>query len=915
MSRLLTATVLTLAAACALPGAARAAETGSVSGVVFDQGALPVQGASVRIAGERLPAGRTTSTEANGQYRFTLLLPGTYELQIEKPGAGATKRTVLVEVGRDTQLDVVLGIDLQESVRVVAQTPEVDLRSTEVSFNYARETIEALPLARSYSGLFQLVPGVADNNSFAPSGGGSRQENTYLIDGVNITNPGFGYLSTEVNEFDILQFHVKRGAITAEFGRSSGFVTNAVTRSGSNRFTGGVRFEMIPRGWIAESRNPNVSNTTDQWIPAGGLGGPLLRDRIFFYASGRHYRSDTTDRVNRTGPLPDRTVRTSEVFGKITAQPTPSHQLVASYRHRPNRDRFAGIGVNDTPDVASHNEGTNRVGTAVWNWFAGPRTVLDVKYLHMDEENESVAVRDLGVRGAFDAANPAAMGFYSGPDGINRGAAELRLNRQNYSRDEVRATLTQFLDFGRSSHQVKAGVGFDEGSEDLTRLSNGWGSILLVQNNTQLRARYYPDQPAQLSPGRTWSVFLQDDITIGQRLVVNAGVLFNRDEFAQVLQERNTFLVFDFGDEIQPRFGVNYNLRKGSGDKVYGNYGRYFNLDQKSSSRSLAPGRLFTNDALFNRTTGALISDLPGANTTGKVLDAGMKPPYVDEVLVGYATPLGALWSIDAFWLYRDASAFIEDQPRILPASSFHVTNIPAAERKYRTVTLELNRRLQDDWSLNASYAWSRLEGNFDLDYVDGIGTSIAGTSSAAVFNTSSILEDGPGVFVEDRFRYGPLSQDRPHVLKLFFTYLPVRNVTLGTYLRAQSGTPFEARGRDWYDGFRRYLEPAGSSRNDTWTNLDLLAAYRVALGGRTGLRIETRVLNVFDRQAALARDKRLYLDGRIRYANAALPAGCDRACSTDFMVQGTTMPNPAFRQPTVYAPARRVLLTAVLDF
>ena len=71
--------------------------------------------------------------------------------------------------------------------------------------------------------------------------------------------------------------------------------------------------------------------------------------------------------------------------------------------------------------------------------------------------------------------------------------------------------------------------------------------------------------------------------------MVNAGLLINRDEFAQEIGSRNTFLTFDFGDQLQPRLGVNYNLRKGKGDKVYANYGRYYGSDQKSSARSHAP--------------------------------------------------------------------------------------------------------------------------------------------------------------------------------------------------------------------------------------------------------------------------------------------------------------------------------------
>src|SRR6185436_17411431 len=101
-------------------------------------------------------------------------------------------------------------------------------------------------------------------------------------------------------------------------------------------------------------------------------------------------------------------------------------------------------------------------------------------------------------------------------------------------------------------------------------------------------------------------------------------------------------------------------------------------LRQKSSARSLAPNRLFTNDALFDSTTGALISDTQGANTTGKVLRE-LDPTYTDEVLFGYATPLAGHWSIDAFYLYRTSKDFIEDQPTVLPASTFVVDNLSNA--------------------------------------------------------------------------------------------------------------------------------------------------------------------------------------------------------------------------------------------
>jgi hypothetical protein len=130
-------------------GGAAAQQTGSVSGTVFDQSGAAVAGASVRISGDPMPAGRTTTTTDSGTYTFSLLLPGEYVVEAEKPQAGSTKRTVLVQVDRDTQLDLAIGVTVQEALVVTAVTPIVDMRSTEVSFNFKDEYLRNIPLERN----------------------------------------------------------------------------------------------------------------------------------------------------------------------------------------------------------------------------------------------------------------------------------------------------------------------------------------------------------------------------------------------------------------------------------------------------------------------------------------------------------------------------------------------------------------------------------------------------------------------------------------------------------------------------------------------------------------------------------------------------------------------------------------------
>src|SRR5262249_659489 len=151
----------------------------------------------------------------------------------------------------------------------------------------------------------------------------------------------------EVNELDFQEFNVKRGGITAEFGRASGFVTNAITKSGTNTLSGTGRFELQPTSFNAESKDQRIKDKTDKLIPAFSVGGPVVHDRLFWYGSGRFFRSTTSGRSNLVGRLPDSVWTINEYLGKLTAQPSQRHALGFSFRTRPNKRTNRGISTND----------------------------------------------------------------------------------------------------------------------------------------------------------------------------------------------------------------------------------------------------------------------------------------------------------------------------------------------------------------------------------------------------------------------------------------------------------------------------------------------------------------------------------------------------------------------------------------
>jgi hypothetical protein len=893
-----------------------AQERGSITGAVksYERGG-PVANAVVKIASDVLPAGRTFTTGSDGQFRFPGLPPGTYVLTVTHSDLVPVneKEDVVVGLGRSAQVTLIMVAvgKVAEEVTVTARSPVIDLKSTEISSNWQKVIVEKLPLGRSYSSLWQLAPGVADNRDFAPNAGGNKQDNVFLYDGSNITNPFFGTLGANFSELDIAEVNIKRGAISAEFGRAAGMVTNAITKSGTNTYSGTFRLVAEPSGFTWKSRDASIVTKYNRYNPALSFGGPIIKDKLWFYTSGNIPRSTTTGRINNLGAVPNAKSQSNELFFKLSANPHPNHLITASIRNNDYKDENAGVGVNDHPDVSITGNGLDRIIYLSWAWTISQSTYLEVKYDHVKEDYKSVPNKALGYQPTFDPTHPERMGYFqtaaefSTVGGANLsgqyvGAAS-EYNTQNFFRDEIKLVLSQYLDFTGHSHLIKAGFGFDDGGEYLKREANGWGSILYYPTGSStydplrrpgFRARYYPKQDPQDSRGRTYSLFLQDTVSIGERLTLTLGVLANRDEFStKTAGGKKTFLKFDFGKEIQPRLGFTYMIDRKAGDKLYANWGRYNNMDNRSLARAAAPLRVYRQDAYFLLSDGSKVYDVPQASETGKVILPGVKPTYSDEFVLGYSRPFLRYWSVEVWAQFRTVKNVIEDYPtvnRLTAPSSFVYGNLDGdledingniiatgvtAKREYTAFSVELKKQWADRWSLAAMYTWSKLYGNWDLDYAPG----------TSLFYASSYIEDAPGLYIEDPLRTGYMAGDRTHVFKLFGTWEFYKNLTLGGYLRVQSGRPWEARVRDYYGNYYKYIEKAGTNRLDTWPNLDLQVSYAIPLGGRFQGVIEARMMNVFNTQTVMSLDMR--------------------------------SDQPTFKNTTSYAPPRKFALTFYVNF
>ena len=300
------------------------------------------------------------------------------------------------------------------------------------------------------------------------------------------------------------------------------------------------------------------------------------------------------------------------------------------------------------------------------------------------------------------------------------------------------------------------------------------------------RARYWPDQPAQISQGQTLGHLPAGpdhlgppdveprrsaepgqvhserrrpgfDILRGDYTIPNANIPTCASAPGAATCTYQDNVTFDFSDQIQPRVGVAFVINKNVGDKIYANYGRYSNMDNQSFARSAAPLRPFRVDAFFNRTTGALITSIIRANQTGKRVLENIDPTNTDEfseVTRGRSPAAGRPRSGACTARPTTSSRTSRRQPRDRLRRSATATSRAIASTAAGRI--EVRKALTDNWSLDVSYTLSELKGNWDLDY------------ATQLFYTSSYIEDGPGLYVEDPNRTGTLTGDRTHVGKIF---------------------------------------------------------------------------------------------------------------------------------------------------
>jgi len=356
MTRHWLSSLLTLLVFAHLAGHAHAqVEQGAITGRVFDEGGGVVPGASVTVTETATGIVRETVTNEAGQYTVPYLHVGSYEVSASLSGfSGARVTAVAIRVGLTATVDLTLKPGpVQAEITVTASAVQLELQSPALgNVITGRQMIELPIVGRNPYSLVTLSPGVVDrgNTGVGPLINGARSNSTsVLLDGAEQRNSTTNDLNYSPPLESVLEFKVVTNGLSAEFGRTGGGVITAATRSGSNAFHGSlygyIRSDKFNANSWTNTRN-NVARGKEDIKQSGfTLGGPIAKDRTFFFVNVERSKSLTPDNLIRTVPT------LLQRAGDFSQTRTSAGQLITIYdplTTRPNpaggfsRDPFPG---------------------------------------------------------------------------------------------------------------------------------------------------------------------------------------------------------------------------------------------------------------------------------------------------------------------------------------------------------------------------------------------------------------------------------------------------------------------------------------------------------------------------------------------------------------------------------------------
>lgn len=898
---------------------AQTSTTGALVGRVTDASG-PVPGVTIELRSPALQGTKVAVTDANGEFRVSLLPPGQYSLSAALEGYAPLKQAdITVGLNRTVTLELEMKpAGVSETITVTAQAPVVDVTSTQTGANVTAETIESLPLARDFYAVAQVAPGTSTDAAGTTVYGSTGAENQYVIDGLNTTGVELGTAAKTLN-FDFIQeVQVITGGLPAEYGRVTGGVVNAITKSGGNEFKGdlfayGAGGSLQSDNGTASDR-PATTTTVDETskeVDFGfNAGGYIIRDRLWFFGAYNRVNQTDTHSIIRDlqgapgSPAPgaelDEDITRDLYAGKLTWQAAASHNVTLSVLGDPTDydgalgTYFAIAGPPTTFEGNATTGGNDAIlrysGVYGQDWLANATAGTHHEETFITGPGKSMANY---IDQTVEAGRPQPV---SGGFGFHQD--------QEFDRDIVKLDVTRYL--GR--HELKVGADREMLSAYNENWNGGAGQRIYIRQNDNLisatnpggiyyRHRYYindqapgfdPDDPTTWvintpltsSPETTnTSAFLQDSWKITPYVTLNAGVRWEQQEIGDRFGADAVVL----DDMYAPRLGFIWDVAKNGRSKLFANYGRFyesipmdiniraFGGELQAFSYNFSPDpNDIAPDPFFNPSRPG--TGIPRNTVTGGAtpVDPDLKGQYVDEMVLGYEYELANNVAVGVQGTYRKLGRVVEDF--LDPVSgAYHIANpgvgsgVNMAYYDYEPAIAPDVKRTFKGVQLHARKRFdngAQLFASYLWSRLEGNYDGLFQASTGQLDPNINSAFDYADFMINAQ---GLLSNDRTHQFKLHGSYTIDKGVanglTVGFSTYYASGYPLNAYGYSaGYQNYEYYLAPRGSlGRGPAEYEADLHFGYPIELGpARLSLILD--IFNVLDRQSATRLDERYNL-------------------------------------------------------
>ena len=651
-------------------------QNGSIGGAVTDQSGAVVPQAKLTLTEIDRQTTRSTASDGGGNYLFPSLPFGRYEIRAERAGFKTFVQSGLtLEVDQRTRLDITLQVGaVGETVNVTAELPLVTTESTTVGGVVENRRIMEMPLnGRYFLDLANLLPGTVHSSnprtflaggtaagSFAFNTAGSREDHVnYLVEGINLNDMVQNQITFQPNIEFIQEFKIQANSFSAELGRSSGAVVNAVMRSGANRLHGDayefLRNDVLDaRNFFDPTRAVSKERTGRELPPfkrnifGAAVGGPVWlpglydgHDRTFFFATyeGRRQRESETLRARvptpaeratvtdpivrnllgllpgENAPLPNNLVGSApktrlvdQVTGKVDHMLRQGDGLAVTYLfQRDRRIEPSNIGAHNIPDHGDFRPARRQFFSINETHQLGPRAINEFRFglnrvrisfvgiTTADAAAVGLNTRETGP-GSLPEISVTGLMAFGNPAGFPQGRADTTFQ------------FTDVFSLQRGAHAIK--LGFETRrfwNNNFNTATRGFLRFDSMADFLAGRVSRFTKATGDISPAlRVWAHnwFLQDDWRLRPRFTLSLGL---RYEFNGVPGEsHNRLTLFDPATALLQRVGQSGYSQAYDSDT--NNFGPRvgFAWDPFGRSRTAIRGAygLFFNQPVTNIVTG-----------------------------------------------------------------------------------------------------------------------------------------------------------------------------------------------------------------------------------------------------------------------------------------------------------------------